>query len=1049
MTTNIAFSTSDGYIRSSSTVYATAQAGAALTVFSTDAVAKMGQNKVGATYEIYEAFFAFPYTLDTTSIVVSAYFDFFQSAVFGTSVARTWEMRKYDWNDPLGTDNWRTPAQLDALTTIMGVTRSVQNANQKHIYSSRDELNEELQTTGTKQVIASSSRFILDSVPTGAEYNEASTVEAGGTSNDPTMVWTTVPINSLVRVGTCHVQLSDGRHVFLEANTGGSGPTAAVKLHDGTSASTIVTNLYLSGLYEFGSSNQGMQSVALARDNADNLYIISHRTNAGNWLNVLALKKTGGSTWAAQAVQFASMPANPGVINNLAAAWHNVGSSGTVVVVGSHESFDVGSAGTGQMFYALLNCAGLLTNSGPLLRGSGDAYPSLISTETQPDEFSNFLNETGSCLDITALPSGASGDNRGVVVSSSRSSELGDYAAVSIVRYILSSGGTSFSQTNGGIDNPIKLWATKDAGTKVRVLPISESQWAIVAIDRDGGWGAVIRVAQNIGTSTVFSELGSVQLDAEGISSMPAPSALDTVYAWDAIYHPDANRIWFFYFDTADNRRLMRTGFDLNTYKADKSQIQVATAVGAVGSTNPAIRVQHGRLTESEVIISIANKTSGGAQSTIYVVDKLNVPPSAPTLVEAPNYDATSTKLFDWTFNDLNIGDTQTAYEFQVDNADTSASVVATGKVLSTVTERSVTGGTLTNGVNYRWRVRTWDTSDVIGAWSNYDFFTTSVGGSVNITAPATDNPAGVITDDYTVMWTVTGTTQASYKVRVIRTSNSTVHFDSGWVSSTATSHLITGLLSDVEYRIEVTVRNAALVETNTAARLITANFNEPEIPLLTVTAFVELGHILIDITNPVPQGDKPEVTVNQVQRRALGDSLWTTVAAVAVQGEYQDYNVGSGTTYEYKVVGVAAIGSVDSAVHTVTLVLEGVWIHLPQDPAGTSLNLKFGKNQRNVQHQTASVLTHFAGREYPVADFARYHDHVFSVTVDVPFGTDWATTIDALYAREKSHTTVVYRDNRRRFSFGIITNLNEADVAWGSQFSFDFSRVDYNEAVA
>jgi len=134
----------------------------------------------------------------------------------------------------------------------------------------------------------------------------------------------------------------------------------------------------------------------------------------------------------------------------------------------------------------------------------------------------------------------------------------------------------------------------------------------------------------------------------------------------------------------------------------------------------------------------------------------------------------------------------------------------------------------------------------------------------------------------------------------------------------------------------------------------------------------------------------------------------------------------------------------VESAIMEGTLTLEGVWLHRPTDPAGTAKNYRFGSNQRGASHQSFSALTRFAGREFPVADFAKYHDQVYSVTVDVPHGETWAQDITDLYELESSHDTLAFRDNRGRSAFCTLTGLTESDQGWGTQISFEVTKVDY-----
>jgi hypothetical protein len=1046
MTTTIVFATVDGQLNSSSTNYTTAQNGSSLGADTGGGTTRWGQDKISTTFHIWESFFSFPWTADAQTVVVSAFFDLYQESSQNPAISRTMRVREYDFGATLETADWRDPGDIASLT-LLGSVVNAEDAALDHVLASEASLNDRLATNGPIRIVVYSDRFFQDIAPTTAEYSTLRTIEASGTSTDPALVVSTVPVHTLVRVGGAQAQLSDGQHVYLDANTGGDSPTVNIKRHNGTSESTIASNITSDNL---GTSNQGMQSMALIVDDDDNIYVLCHTGGGGNTLSVKAWEKTGTNTWTARTRRSGAMPAvgAGAIINNIAATFHPHIGQGSIFVMVGHEAYDQGVIVTGQMSWAIVNVDFLLDGTGSFFRGSGDAIDSaLISGTWISSHFNPYVNETGTSLDVVRFP----GDSRrGVIICQTRVTPLGDYNTVSVTRYRLNSTGTGFTSVAGGntVDHGIGAWGTKDAHAKLRVLPISSTQFAFVTMDKDAGWGASIFVIQNIGDSTTLTELGSTHLDDEDIATMPSASSLAPAFTWDAIYHPGANRILFYYFDTANNRRLMRTGFDLNTYQADQAEIEVATNIGASGSTNHAIRVQRGEVTISQVLISVANKTSGNVQSTIYVVDPLNIPPNAPILDAEPNYDATAANLFGWTFSDPNVGDTQTAYEFQIDNATTLASVVATGKVVSGTSSRNVTGGTLSNGNNYRWRVRTWDSEDEVGAWSAYGFFSTTAGGSVTILTPASDNPAGVITDNYTVTWSVSGTTQASYRVRVVRTDTEVQHSDTGFVTSTATSHEITGLLSDVEYRIEVTVRNAALVATNTATRLLTTNYNEPETPLITVQAINMGGYISVGVTNPAPTGDKPDIVTNQVQRRRVGDEEWVSVAEIGEDGSYQDYHVASGIAYEYQVVGVAPNGFATSETLSATLVLEGVWLHSPLDPAGTALNYRLGREQRSAKQSTPSALTYFAGREFPVADFAKHRSHSFSVTVDIPHGETWLTDLVALQDLDIQNMTLVYRDNRSRLAFGVIGGLDEQDQNWGSRVSFEFTRVDYTEAV-
>ena len=98
-----------------------------------------------------------------------------------------------------------------------------------------------------------------------------------------------------------------------------------------------------------------------------------------------------------------------------------------------------------------------------------------------------------------------------------------------------------------------------------------------------------------------------------------------------------------------------------------------------------------------------------------------NNPPYAPILTspeENFHFNPSATVTFTWTFNDPDSGDSQSAYEFQLDDdSDFSSPIIDTGKVSSGT---SSTTQTLPSTVGlYYWRVKTWDSQDAEGAWSS------------------------------------------------------------------------------------------------------------------------------------------------------------------------------------------------------------------------------------------------------------------------------------------------------------------------------------------
>lgn len=106
---------------------------------------------------------------------------------------------------------------------------------------------------------------------------------------------------------------------------------------------------------------------------------------------------------------------------------------------------------------------------------------------------------------------------------------------------------------------------------------------------------------------------------------------------------------------------------------------------------------------------------------TNYTVGGGNNPPNAPILTNPANssrYDPSSQTAFNWTFSDPDGGDTQSAYEFELDDDSGFGSPeIDTGKQSSS-NEYHI--ATLPSSINdYFWRVKTWDQDDAEGPWSS------------------------------------------------------------------------------------------------------------------------------------------------------------------------------------------------------------------------------------------------------------------------------------------------------------------------------------------
>lgn len=892
MTTTIVFAgTSDDYLASGDASYSTAVAGSSLATGGVSQTAVFfGQRLESGSYTLWQAFVEYAYTAASEATPVGAYLRLASTSVTGTSVSRRLEVQEFDWGASVDTGDWRSASQLSLSNgNLVAHINGVESAGSLLMRAGLEDVTG-VDASATLRYVINSSRNRLQQAPSGLEYNGIRSADYTGTSRDPALYVASVGDHLLNRCLGAQVQLSDGTHVMVRFQD--VEPDQSVNEfvhHDGTTATVIDT------FDNQQADRRGAQAYAMARDADDNVYVIN-QSSTHNTLNCRVFAKQSGHAWSTGDLHQAQLPFYDGDVNNVAIAWHpQGGTKGTLVALVGHAP--VQNSGT-QLAYALVDCDHLFAghgNNDPTLRGSGDAEGLLVARPGL-DGFNNYANETSTLLDVTAAPDSSA---RGFVVCTARHHALGVRHGQSIGRYVLNSDGTGFTSTVVAVDTH-SGFSVKDADAKARVLPISSSQFATVNASDSDDFGLVVKHRQNSGTSASFNVLADVRLDAQGLATMPAASTLATSSAWDAVYDPASNWVWVYYFDTGDGRRLMRTHVDLNTGLSGQDEVEVNATVGATGSTNHAIRVHRHHLAGEEVLVSVANE-DGGAHSLLFVADELNAPPTQPTLTPEPNYDADDPATFEWTFNDPNSGDTQSAFELEIDNASTGASAYRSGKVTSATESHTVAGGTLTNGVDYRWRVRTYDSLDEESPWSDYATFTTSNTGSVTITDPPSDNDPSIITANVEVTWNVTGATQEDYRVVVVRTDTGAEHLNTGWVTSTNTTYEVTGMASDTEYRVEVTVRDTG-VESNTATRLITPDYDSPEQPVVTTSVHSDDGYILVAVENPAPQGDRPNPTANQIYRRQAGSGeAWLLVATIDPNASHRDYTAASGTTYDYK----------------------------------------------------------------------------------------------------------------------------------------------------
>lgn len=427
-----------------------------------------------------------------------------------------------------------------------------------------------------------------------------------------------------------------------------------------------------------------------------------------------------------------------------------------------------------------------------------------------------------------------------------------------------------------------------------------------------------------------------------------------------------------------------------------------------------------------------------------------NVAPNPPINLTRASYDATQAANYIWTFADPNPGNTQSAYQLIIEKVSDGSTVLDTGKVVSTASSHSVLANTLTNGNQYRWKVKTWDNLDTVGDYSSYATFYANTAPTTAITFPAAD--ATVISANaITPQWSYSDAeaqAQASYQL-LLTASDDVVLWDSGKVSDVnARQRTINyALINLTSYKIKLTVWDSFDTASTQAVRTFSTSFTPPAVPTIVSAGDATNGRITITITNPTPQGLEPGNLYNDLHRRKQGETAWVRLATqIAVNGSYSDYTPQSATIYEYKVTIYGDNDtSNESLSQTGTVTFKGVWLHDVTSSAATVHQFEYDGKGRDFNWVTEGILMGFAGRIKPVAEFGDREDGVVNIKLQMMKGDTDHTVLESLI---KSRATLCYRDDRGRKSFGVVFEMPISDERYGYTTQIKLNETSYSEEV-
>ncbi|ADD80809.1 gp023 [Rhodococcus phage ReqiDocB7] len=332
-----------------------------------------------------------------------------------------------------------------------------------------------------------------------------------------------------------------------------------------------------------------------------------------------------------------------------------------------------------------------------------------------------------------------------------------------------------------------------------------------------------------------------------------------------------------------------------------------------------------------------------GPWSQTYSFEVRHIPVPADATPKLGNDFDPSTMPITWRFTDPWNQDTQTAYRITIKDSSNTV-VYNSGKVLSTYERAQVTLPQSLMFQTLKYTLELWDIDDVKS--TAIDEYTFVMSKSPVITCPFPADAEQIVTGEPTITWSVAfsraGVTQKSFRIVFRNIADSSVAFDTGVISGTATTWTPPRpILKNLSgYQMSLTVTDSKDLS-STLIRNFSTNFIRP----YGTQAFADASNYLDGgYVNVIWSGElDPYFAEWRIYRRkvnAESPAEWDRVGTVDSpdQLSYNDWTVAGSGEFEYSVTQVAyRYGSLVESEHetypvAVYIHSEDYWLIVPDD---------------------------------------------------------------------------------------------------------------------
>lgn len=447
------------------------------------------------------------------------------------------------------------------------------------------------------------------------------------------------------------------------------------------------------------------------------------------------------------------------------------------------------------------------------------------------------------------------------------------------------------------------------------------------------------------------------------------------------------------------------SGFTTNVKTISEPDGDLSTTSGTHSEyvNNPNYLHQGTKFIKAATLDAFGQVSSYSASSSFAISNPPIATPVAPMGNVGLDFGGTGNTSIVWVFSDPSPTDTQTAYQIIVERLSDLVTVLDTGKVTSSAQSVVVTISSTYKDTTLQWRVRVWDSDDVVGNYTENNFFRVEDPGVVAITAP-TDGGT-VTTPTPTVNWTFTaagGRTENRWRLIVQDTTpghGGVTVFDTGWRFPTSLTFTIPSLIlaNASNYRILVSGQDEdGLVGTSSIQ--VTTAWTPPAAPTFVVDNSTYSGSGYIKVTWTNASKDASWISWNLYRQKFDVDSIgnpinlgaWELADIETVDQssyEYHDYFIGSNNHYNYVVRQAAdrfgtMVESVDALPLTTVIALsENYWLLHPFDSSQHLMLSQVTADSFSDEYEEEVMLLIGRGRK---TDYGTHWGYIGSLTCEV-----------------------------------------------------------------